>query len=133
MEVDECEAFTKKTWEALDVVDKHCAEARQTGLTDEEQCVADMVWGWVPHDFDADLVDASREICKVAKDLLPPQTELRNQLLERAYINKVMPEIQRICTDYSVYFDTSDSYSLPRGYMLWWLKEKYWEGRRTDR
>ncbi len=125
----QCDEYTKRIWDALDEVHAHCAEAHRLGLTTEEQHVADMVWGWVPHDFDADLVKASREICKVATQLLPPQTELRNKPSEIVYVSKMLPEIQRICTDCSVYFDLDDSYSLPRGYLTWWLRDKYWDGR----
>jgi len=88
------------------------------------------VWGWVPHDFDEGLVAASREICQVAEKLLPAQTEIRHDTGARTYINKVIPEIQRICQQHDVYFDPEDSYGLPTLYLQSWLKNKYWDGRK---
>ncbi len=131
-DVEQCEEYTAKVWKALEEVDAHCDEACRLGLTTEEQHVADMLWGWVPHDFDEGLIAASREICQLAATILTKEPMIRSEIGEREYIKKVMPEIQRICNERDVYFDIDDSYSLSRGYLVWWLKDKYWEGRRTE-
>ncbi len=131
-DVEICEKYIKKVWDALKEVADHCAKARSLGLSVEEQHVADMLWGWVPHNFDEELVAASREICRTAAEQLEKEPMIRSDIGENNYIKKVMPEVERLCQKHDVYFDSNDGYSLQRGYLLWWLKDKYWQGRRLE-
>ncbi len=128
----ECEDFTKRAWEAMQTIADHCAKGAALGLTHEQQNVVDALWSWVPHDFDADVVAAGREICQQADALMPDPLTIRSDQGSRAYINKVWPEIKRIAQEHDVYLDTDDGYSLTMGYLTHWLDNKYWYGRRPE-
>ena len=130
--VDDCEKFIQRAIEGMGVVAHHYEEARKWGLEGEAVQVNDMVYGWVPHVFEEEVVATAREILEAANRLLPDELTLRNDAGARAYIKNVFKEAQQIAEKYDVDLDIHDGYSLTIGYMETWLERKYWGDREEE-
>ena len=131
-QVSDCEAFIERAMNGMAVVAHHYEEARKRGLEGEAVQVMDMIYGWVPHVFEEEVVGASRAILEAANRLLPDALTLRNDSGARAYINKVFKEAGQIADEYEIDLDIHDGYSLTVGYMETWLERKYWGDRRKE-
>ena len=130
--VDDCEKFIQRAIEGMGVVAHHYEEARKWGLEGEAVQVMDMVYGWMPHVFEEEVVGASREILEAANRLLPDELTLRTDVGARAYITNVFKEADQRAEKYAIDLDIHDGYSLTIGYMNTWLERKYWGDRRKE-
>ena len=130
--VDDCEKFIQRAMEGMAEIARHYEEARKWGLEGEAVQVMDMVYGWVPHVFEEEVVATAREILEAANRLLPDELTLRHDAGARAYINNVLKEAQQIAEKHDVDLDINDGYSLTIGYMSTWLDRKYWGDRRKE-
>ena len=130
--VDDCEKFIQRAMEGMAEIARHYEESRKWGLEGEAVQVMDMVYGWVPHVFEEEVVDTAREILEAANRLLPDELTLRNDAGARAYIKNVFKKAQQIAEKYDVDLDIHDGYSLTIGYMETWLERKYWGDREEE-
>ena len=130
--VDDCEKFIQRAMKGMEVVAHHYEESRKWGLEGEAVQVMDMVYGWMPHVFEEEVVGASREILEAANRLLPDELTLRTDVGARAYITNVFKEADQIAEKYAIDLDIHDGYSLTIGYMNTWLERKYWGDRRKE-
>ena len=130
--VDDCEKFIQRAMEGMAEIAHHYEEARKWGLEGEAVQVNDMVYGWVPHVFEEEVVATALEILDAANRLLPDELTLRNDAGLRAYIKNVFKEAQQIAEKYDVDLDIHDGYSLTIGYMETWLERKYWGDREEE-
>ena len=131
-QVDACEAFIQRALKGMDEVARHYVEARKWGLEGESLHVVDMVWGWAPHVFEEDTVATGREILEVANQYQPDALTIRSDAGARAYIDKVMQQVQQIAEKHDVDIDITDVYSLTTGYLRDWLMAKYWGNQRKE-
>jgi hypothetical protein len=131
-QVDACEAFTQRALNGMGEVARHYEEARKWGLEGESLHVVDMVWGWAPHVFEEDTVATGREILEVANQCQPDKLTIRSDAGARAYIDKVMKQVQQIAEKHDVDIDITDVYSLTTGYLCNWLMAKYWGNQRKE-
>ena len=130
--VDDCEKFIQRAMEGMAEIAHHYEESRKWGLEGEAVQVMDMVYGWVPHLFEEEVVVTAREILDAANRLLPDELTLRNDVGAREYIKNVFKEAQQIAEKNDVDLDINDGYSLTIGYMETWLERKYWGDRRKE-
>ena len=128
-QVDVCEQFIQRAMKGMGEIARHYEEARQWGLEGEAVQVLDLLYGWVPHLFEEEMIATAREILDAANRLLPDELTLRNDSSARAYINLIFKEAQQIAAKYEVDLDINDGYSLTIGYMNTWLERKYWGDR----
>ena len=128
-QVDVCEQFIQRAMKGMGEIARHYEEARQWGLEGEAVQVLDLLYGWVPHLFEEEMIATAREILDAANRLLPDELTLRNDSGARAYINLIFKEAQQIAAKYEVDLDINDGYSLTIGYMNTWLERKYWGDR----
>jgi len=131
-QVSDCEQFIQRAVKGMEVVTHHYEESRKWGLEGEAVHVNDMIYGWMPHVFEEEVVETAREILEAANRLLPDQLTLRNDAGARAYINNVFKEAEQIAEKHDVDLDIHDGYSLTIGYMETWLERKYWGDRRKE-
>jgi hypothetical protein len=128
-QVSNCEEFIQRATKGMEIVAHHYEESRKWGLEGEAVQVNDMIYGWMPHVFEEEVVVTAREILDAANRLLPDELTLRNNAGARAYINQVFKEAQQIAEKHDVDLDIHDGYSLTIGYMETWLERKYWGDR----
>ena len=128
-QVRNCEEFIQRATKGMEIVAHHYEESRKWGLEGEAVQVNDMIYGWMPHVFEEEVVVTAREILDAANRLLPDELTLRNNAGARAYINQVFKEAQQIAEKHDVDLDIHDGYSLTIGYMETWLERKYWGDR----
>ena len=131
-QVDACEQFIQRAMKGMDEIARHYEEARQWGLEGEAVQVLDLLYGWVPHVFEEEVVATAREILEAANRLLPDALTIRSDAGARAYINTIFKEAQQIAENHDVDLDINDGYSLTIGYMETWLDRKYWGNRRKE-
>lgn len=131
-QVSNCEEFIQRAIGGMGVVAHHYEESRKWGLEGEAVHVNDMIYGWVPHVFEEEVVETAHEILEAANRLLPDELTLRNDASARAYITNVFKEAEQIAEKHDVDLDVHDGYSLTIGYMETWLERKYWGDRRKE-
>ena len=98
---------------------------RELGLDDDGLEVVDALWGWMPHDYDADCVAATREICKAAEAAMPAPTVIRSRNGFALFQKPVMEQMEAIARKHDLDIDLTDKYSITMGYLTDWLYRKY--------
>ena len=122
---EECEAFVTSVLDAIATVLSHQQRGRELGLDDDGLEVVDALWGWMPHDYDADCVAATREICEAAEAAMPAPTVIRSRNGFALFQKPVMEQMEAIARKHELDIDLTDKYSITMGYLTDWLYRKY--------
>jgi len=93
--------------------------------------VVDALWGWMPHDYDADCVAATREICEAVEASMPAPTVIRSRNGFARFQKPVMQQMEAIARRHDLDVDLTDKYNITMGYLTDWLYRKYM-GREID-
>ena len=124
-QTEQCEAFVTNVLDAIATVLSHQQRGRELGLDDDGLEVVDALWGWMPHDYDADCVAATREICKAAEAAMPAPTVIRSRNGFALFQKPVMEQMEAIARKHDLDIDLTDKYSITMGYLTDWLYRKY--------
>lgn len=124
-DIDKCNAFVEAVLRSIETVKKHCQRGRELGLDDEQRRVVDILWSWVPHDYEQAYVDAGKEVVEAVNASLPDKTFIRSEKGFDAYRKQVMPSLVKIVEKYELGVDLTDQYNLTIGYLNDWLYRKY--------
>ena len=134
-QTEQCETFVTSVLDAIATVLSHQQRGRELGLDDDGLEVVDALWGWMPHDYDADCVAATREICEAAEAAMPAPTVIRSRKGFAQFQQPVMQQMEAIARKHDLDIDLTDKYSITMGYLTDWLYRKYMEihgqGNRT--
>lgn len=122
---EECEAFVTSVLDAIATVLSHQQRGRELGLDDDGLEVVDALWGWMPHDYDADCVAATREICEAAEAAMPAPTVIRSRNGFALFQKPVIQQMEAIARKHDLDIDLTDKYSITMGYLTDWLYRKY--------
>ena len=128
---DQCEAFVASVLDAIQTVLDHQQKGRALGLDDDGLEVVDALWGWMPHDYDADCVAATREICEAVEASMPAPTVIRSRNGFARFQKPVMQQMEAIARRHDLDVDLTDKYNITMGYLTDWLYRKYM-GREID-
>ncbi len=124
--VEDCNEHIQKSLDAMERMRQHYEKGVALGLTDEEIRVADALWEFVPHNYDADLVKCARAFCKQAEKLLPDKPYIKSEKGAHLYQQKVMPKLRKTAERWQMNFDDNDAGSLAANYTACWLYDKYY-------
>lgn len=127
-EIDKADAFTNQVIEALTEMRRHAERGRQLGLNDEQMRVVDLLWSWVPHDYQEDYVATAKEVIEVVDRALPAKTVIRSRKGFKVFYAQLIPQLVQVIEKHDVPVDLTDRYNLTMGYMQDWLYSKYLGG-----
>lgn len=122
---DECNELTNTILHCLETIDQHRQRGRELGLDDEQMRVVDALWGWAPHDYETEFVEAAKEVVKAVNASLPAKTVIRSRNGFVVYKQQVIPTLTAIAEKYELGIDLTDQYNLTMGYLTEWLYRKY--------
>lgn len=120
-----CDKYINEVIGCIETVDNHQKRGRQLGLNDDEMRVVDALWGWMPHDYDHDYVEAAHEICKTVEMNLPERTVIRSRNGFMIYKKPVLKKLETITDKHELDIDLTDAYNITMGYLTEWLYSKY--------
>ena len=123
-----CDKYIDEVLHCIQTVSDHQQQGRALGLSDDEMRVVDALWGWMPHDYDKDCVEAARDICQAVEASLPAPTVIRSRNGFIAYKKPVMKQLEAIAKKHDVDIDLTDEYNITMGYLTEWLYAKYSRG-----
>ena len=103
----------------------HQQRGRELGLDDDGLEVVDALWGWMPHDYDADCMAATREICEAVEAAMPGPTVIRSRKGFAQFQQPVMEQMEAIARKHDLDIDLTDNYNITMGYLMEWLYRKY--------
>ena len=98
------------------------------GLNDEQIRVVDLLWSWVPHDYQEDYVATAKEVIEVVDRALPAKTVIRSRKGFKMFYDQLIPQLAQVIEKHDVPVDLTDRYNLTVGYMEDWLYSKYLGG-----
>jgi len=122
---DQCEAFVASVLDAIQTVLDHQQRGRALGLDDDGLEVVDALWGWMPHDYDADCVAATREICEAVEASMPAPKVIRSRNGFAHFQKPVIQQMEAIARKHDLDIDLTDKYNISMGYLTDWLFRKY--------
>lgn len=121
----ECESFISQVLDCIETVVDHQQRGRALGLNDEEMRVVDALWGWMPHDYDEDYVEAAKEVFQAVEASMPAPTVIRSRNGFDLFLKPVMQQLQEIVNRHDLNIDLTDKYNITIGYLTEWLFAKY--------
>lgn len=121
----ECESFISNVLECIATVEEHQQHGRALGLNDEEMRVVDALWGWMPHDYDEDYVEAAKEVCQAVDASMPAPTVIRSRNGFGLFLKPLKQQLQEIVNRHDLNIDLTDHYNITIGYLTEWLFAKY--------
>ena len=122
---DQCDKIINDILHATETMKLHRQKGRELGLSDEQRCMVDILWGWAPHDFDEEYVAAAKEVVDAVNEALPDKTFIRSDNAFKVFKEALMPKLVAIVEKYELGLDLTDQYNLTMGYMNEWLYRKY--------
>ena len=124
-DIDNADKFINDAIEVLTEMKQHAERGRQLGLSDEQMRVVDLLWSWVPHDYQEDYVATAKEVIEVVDRALPAKTVIRSRKGFKMFYDQLIPQLLQVIEKHDVPVDLTDRYNLTMGYMEDWLYSKY--------
>jgi hypothetical protein len=131
-DIDNADKFINDAIEVLTEMKQHAERGRQLGLNDEQMRVVDLLWSWVPHDYQEDYVATAKEVIEVVDRALPAKTVIRSRKGFKMFYDQLIPQLVQVIEKHDVPVDLTDRYNLTMGYMEDWLYSKYLGGIELD-
>lgn len=127
-----CNDYISGVLESLETVRVHRQKGQQLGLNDEQMRVTDALWGWVPHDYPSEYVEAAKEIVAAVDKAMPDELVIRSRNGFLKFKNKVFVKMESIVKKHELSVDLMDGYNITVGYLTDWLLRKYDGGRNIN-
>ena len=127
-----CNEYISGVLEGLETVRVHRLKGQQLGLDDEQMRVTDALWGWVPHDYPSEYVEAAKEIVATVDKAMPDALVIRSRNGFIKFKNKVFAKMESIVKKHDLSVDLMDGYNITVGYLYDWLLRKYDGDRNID-
>ena len=131
-DIDNADKFINDAIGVLTEMKQHAERGRQLGLNDEQMRVVDLLWSWVPHDYQEDYVATAKEVIEVVDRALPAKTVIRSRKGFKMFYDQLIPQLVQVIEKHDVPVDLTDRYNLTVGYMEDWLYSKYLGGIELD-
>jgi hypothetical protein len=127
-DIDNADKFINDAIGVITEMRRHAERGRQLGLNDEQMRVVDLLWSWVPHDYQEDYVATAKEVIEVVDRALPAKTVIRSRKGFKMFYDQLIPQLVQVIEKHDVPVDLTDRYNLTMGYMEDWLYSKYLGG-----
>ena len=120
-----CDIYINKVLATVEAVKAHLAKGRELGLSDLEIGVVDSMWSFIPHNYPANYVTATREIVE-ADERISALAGHQHSWSKREYGKQLMADMKAIAEKHDVDLELDDQFSLPLSYLDNWIELRHY-------
>ena len=116
-----CLAYASKVLQVLTKAVNHEYKGIELGLSIEERQMADMLWGFAPHNYTPDIVALAKESVSLINRRMKRLPHHPSKESKRKFIAGILGEINEMAKKYGINYDSTNGFCLELAYVGEWL------------
>ena len=125
--VDECNMCVNRLLDVIKTLNDHIKEGKALGLSIEEIGLIDSLWGDIEHRYQKDYLAATKEIWQKIRPVRDSLADGRRSSKDcDRFVDDMKKIALSIAEKYNLDMEQDDEFSLPLGYLEYWLITIYY-------